>query len=89
MPFFVSYKRQLKTKWGIETIFAKFEEKGDGRGTLDYVFTRQYSNDSTEIKRHVPLSDGVILYLKRMIESSAIMSESEDSFPEDSFPDPM
>ena len=29
MHYFVTYKKQLKTKWGVETIFAKFEESSD------------------------------------------------------------
>jgi hypothetical protein len=81
MHYFVTYKKQLKTKWGVETIFAKFEESSDGRGTLEYVFTRRYSAETTEIRRDLTLGDGVILYLKKMIEGSAIMSESEDAFP--------
>ena len=67
MHYFVTYKKQLKTKWGVETIFAKFEESSDGRGTLEYVFTRRYSAETTEIRRDLTLGDGVILYLKKMI----------------------
>ena len=81
MHFFVTYKKQLKSTWGVETIFAKFEEYSDGRGSLDYSFTRRYGAEIKEIKRDVTLGDGVIMYLKRMIKRSSIMSESEDAFP--------
>ena len=72
---YVHFETLLKTKLGVEEVRAKFEQTEGKRGSLSFVFSRSYLNDTVEIHKTVAISPSVMSYLQLLIEESSILSE--------------
>ena len=77
---YVHFETLLKTKLGVEEVRAKFKQTETNQGSLSFVFSRSYPNDTVEIHKTVAISPWVMSHLRLLIEESSILSEPESTF---------